>query len=108
MPAHATYDSLLEAIRRYFDLMFTSDTSYFDHLFAPSAQLHGLQDGALRFYSAQEYKTALRSRPSPQSKNAQRMEEILLVDLASLPRRWLKFASGSIPSSISTTSPTIS
>jgi hypothetical protein len=90
MPTHTTYHSLLEAVRRYFDLMFTSDTSCFDHVFAPSAQLHGLQDGVLRFYSAQEYKTALDSRPSPQSKNAPRVEEILLVDLASTSQALVK------------------
>jgi hypothetical protein len=74
---------LLAAVDRYFDLMFDNDISRFDDVFASSAQLHGLQDGNLRLLPAQDYKKALASRPSPQSKNAPRLQEVLLVDFAS-------------------------
>ena len=83
MPDRTTYDSLLDAIERYFDLMFDSEVSRFDQVFASSAQLHGLRDGNLRLLPAQEYKNALASGPSPKSKNAPRQQEILLVDFAS-------------------------
>ena len=83
MPDRSTYYALLEAVERYFDLMFDSDVSRFDQVFAASAQLHGLQDGNLRLLPAQEYKTALASGPSPKSKNAPRQQEVLLVDFAS-------------------------
>ncbi len=83
MPDHATCRSLLDAVERYFDLMFDSDVSRFDQVFASSAQLHGLRDGNLRPLSAQDYKNALASGPSPKSKNAPRQQEILLVDFAS-------------------------
>src|ERR1700686_4180929 len=63
--------------------MFDSDVSRFDQVFAPSAQLHRLRDGNLRLLSAQGYKNALASGPSPKSKNAPRQQEILLVDFAS-------------------------
>ena len=71
MPDRTSYHSLLDAVERYFDLMFDSEVSRFDHVFASSAQLHGLRDGNLRVLSAQEYR------------NAPRQQEILLVDFAS-------------------------
>ena len=83
MPDRAACDSLLHAVERYFDLMFDSDLSRFDHVFASSAQLHGLRDGNLRLLPAQDYKNALASGPSPKSKGAPRQQEILLMDLAS-------------------------
>ena len=83
MPDRATYHSLLDAVARYFDLMFDSDVSRFDDVFASTAQLHGLRDGNLRLLPAQDYKNALACGPSPKSKNAPRQQEILLVDFAS-------------------------
>jgi hypothetical protein len=74
---------LLDAVERYFDLMFDSEVSRFDQVFASSAQLHGLRDQNLRVLSAQDYKNALASGPSPKSRNAPRQQEILLVDFAS-------------------------
>jgi len=47
MPSPSTFHSLLDAVDRYFDLMFDSDASRFDQVFAQSAQLHGLRDGNL-------------------------------------------------------------
>lgn len=83
MPDRTTCHSLLEAVERYFDLMFDSEVSRFDRVFASSAQLHGLRDQNLRVLSAQEYKNALASGPSPTSRNAPRQQEILFVDFAS-------------------------
>jgi hypothetical protein len=83
MTDRSPYDFLLDAVDGYFDLIFDCDVSHFDRVFAPSAQLHGLRDGALRLLPAQDYKNALASEPSPKSKNAPRQQEILLVDFAS-------------------------
>ena len=83
MPDRASHHSLLDAVERYFDLMFDSDVSRFDRVFASSAQLHGLRDGNLRLLPAQDYRNALASGPSPKSKGAPRQQEILLVDFAS-------------------------
>ena len=83
MRDHAPHDSLLDAVERYFDLMFDGDVSRFDEVFAPSAQLHGLRDGGLRRLSAQEFKNALAAGPSPKSKAAPRLQQLLLVDFAS-------------------------
>jgi putative lumazine-binding protein len=90
MPDRTTYHSLLDAVERYFDLMFDSEVSRFDQIFASSAQLHGLRDGNLRLLPAQEYKNALASGPSPKSRNAPRQQEILLVDFASPTQAMVK------------------
>ena len=83
MPDRTSYHSLLDAVERYFDLMFDNEVSRFDRVFASSAQLHGLRDQNLRVLSAQDYKNVLASGPSPKSRNAPRQQEILLVDFAS-------------------------
>jgi len=90
MPGHSSLHSLLDAVERYFDLMFDSDVSRFDQVFAQSAQLHGLRDGNLRLLPAQDYKSALASGPSPRSKNAPRQQEVLLVDFASTTQAVVK------------------
>jgi hypothetical protein len=90
MPDPSTFHSLLGAVERYFDLMFDSDVSRFDQVFAPSAQLHGLRDGNLRLLPAQDYKNALASGPSPKSKNAPRQQEVLFIDLASTTQAVVK------------------
>jgi hypothetical protein len=89
MPDQPT-QSLLEAVERYFDLMFDGDVSRFSDVFAPSAQLHGLRDGSLRRLTAPEFKNALATGPSPKSKNAPRLQEVLLVDFASSTRAMVK------------------
>ena len=83
MPDHANCQPLLDAVGRYFDLMFDGDVSRFDEVFAPSAQLHGLRDGSLRRLPAQEFRNALATGPSPKSKEAPRLQQLLLVDFAS-------------------------
>jgi hypothetical protein len=83
MPDHAACQSLLDAVERYLELMFDGDVSRFDAVFAPTAQLHGLRDGNLRRLSAEEFKNLLATGPSAKSKNAPRLQELLLVDFAS-------------------------
>jgi Putative lumazine-binding len=83
MSNRSTIHALLEAIDRYFDLMFDNDVSRFERVFTPTAQLHGLRDGTLRLLPSGEYRSALASRESPQSKGAPRQQEILSLDFAS-------------------------
>src|SRR5258708_22011826 len=90
MPNPSAFHSLLGAVERYFDLMFDSDVSRFDQVFAQSAQLHGLRDGNLRLLPAQDYKRALASGPSPKLKDAPRQQEVLLVDFASTTQALVK------------------
>ena len=90
MTDHATCVSLLDAVGRYFELMFDSDVLRFEQVFASSAQLHGLRDGDLCLLTAQDYRTALEAAPSPKAKNAPRQQEILLVDFASPSQAMVK------------------
>ena len=64
--------SLLEAVESYFELMYDYDDVRFGEVFADSAQLHGWYDGTLKRMSANEFKSALASNPSPRSKGAPR------------------------------------
>jgi hypothetical protein len=89
MPDQVT-QSLLDAVERYFDLMFNGDVSRFSEVFEPSAQLHGLRDGNLRLLTAQEFRNALVTGPSPKSKNAPRLQQVLLVDFASSTQALVK------------------
>lgn len=75
--------ALLDAVERYFTLMYEADVSRFFEVFAASAQLHGFRDGALRILSAQDYRNMIASSASPRSRNAPRLEQVLLVDFAS-------------------------
>jgi hypothetical protein len=74
---------LLEAVQRYFDLMYDCDVSRFDRVFRSTAQLHGFREGQMTMWAAQAYKDILASRQSPKALGAPRQEQILLVDLAS-------------------------
>jgi hypothetical protein len=82
MTDRATYTSLIAAVEQYFELMFDFDIGRFDHVFAPSAYLTGVNDGNLRILSAAEYRSLLASSASPKSKNAPRQQEVLLIDFA--------------------------
>ena len=83
MPDPSAAHTLHQAIQRYLDLMYDSDTSRFDQVFRPTAQLHGIRDGALTMWPAQTFREVLEARQSPQQQGAPREEEILLVDFAS-------------------------
>lgn len=80
---NSSIHSLTEAVQRYFDLMYDADTSRWDRVFRPTAQLHGLREGKMAMFTSQGYKELTASRPSPKSVNAPREEEILLIDFAS-------------------------
>ena len=82
-PDHTGVDALRKAVKRYFDLMYDSDVSRFDHVFRSTAQLHGIRHGEMRLLTARAYRDALARTPSPRSQDAPRHEEILLMDVAS-------------------------
>src|SRR3712207_6723244 len=90
MTEHAATDSLLEAVQRYFDLMYDCDLSSFDRVFRSSAQLHGFRDGQMTVWPAETYKEILSKRQSPKSQNAPREEQILLIDFASATQALVK------------------
>ncbi|MDX2202008.1 MAG: nuclear transport factor 2 family protein [Hyphomicrobiaceae bacterium] len=90
MTDSATHAALLSAAEAYFELMFTWDLEQFDRVFAPSAHLHGLRDGALRILPAAAYRELLAAGPSPRSTGAPRQQEILLVDFAAPTQAMVK------------------
>jgi hypothetical protein len=90
MTESPTAAPLLEAVERYFTLMYDNDVSQFDRVFAPSAQLHGFRDSELRILPVRDYKTMLASTPSPKSRHAPRLQEVLLIDLASVVQALVK------------------
>src|SRR5262245_66040149 len=75
--------ALFAAVDAYFETMFDADLERFDRLFAPTAMLHGLCDGALRVFTTADYRSLVALNPSPKCKNEPRLEEILVWDLAS-------------------------
>jgi hypothetical protein len=87
---HTDVQGLHQAVQRYFDLMYDSDTSRFDRVFRSTAQLHGLRGGEMSMLSAQVYKDAIASRPSLKSRNIPREEQILMVDFASATQALVK------------------
>src|SRR5262245_52767502 len=86
----ANHHALLDAVDSYFETMFDCDLARFDQVFAPTAQLHGLRDGQIRILPIAEYRRLLASTPSPESKDAPRQQEILLVDFASPDQAMVK------------------
>jgi hypothetical protein len=74
---------LMEAVQKYFDLMYDCDTSRFDNVFRSTAHLHGFRDGQWLAWSALTYREILDKRQSPKSLGAKRADEILLIDFAS-------------------------
>jgi hypothetical protein len=76
-------DDLIDAIRKYFDLMYDCDIANFADVFSPAAQLHGYRDGTMVCWPAAEYKAILKARQSPLSLGSPRQDSILLTDIAS-------------------------
>jgi len=97
MPDTMTTRSLLDAVERYFDLMFDGDVERFDQVFAGSAQLHGLRDGNLLLRSAKDYKTALASDPSPKAKSHPGVRRYCCSISLRPPKRSSKSVFASIP-----------
>jgi hypothetical protein len=83
MTQQSDIQPLMQAVQRYFDLMYTSDVLHFDRVFRPTAQLHGLRDGKMRVLAAQAYREILAGTPSPLSQGAAREEEVLMLDFTS-------------------------
>ena len=87
---HSGIKELTAAVQRYFDLCYDSDTSRFDQIFRPTAQLHGIRNGELQMLSAQAFKDAVANQPSLKSRNLPRLEEVLLMDVTSPTQAFVK------------------
>lgn len=87
---YACTASLIDALQKYFDLMYDCDTSRFDQVFRSTVQLHGYRDGQMVAWPAREYRDILDKRQSPKSLNAARADEILMIDFASTTQAFTK------------------
>lgn len=83
MPEASRTDQLKHAIQRYLDLMYDGDVSRYEQVFRSTAQLHGLRDGKMAVLSSAAFKDLIAGRQSPKALGAPRLEEILLIDVAS-------------------------
>jgi hypothetical protein len=90
MPDISAHTGLLAAVDAYFETMFDADLDRFDRLFAPTANLHGLRDGALRVLPAAEYRKVLAAKPSPKARGAPRQQELLMLDFAATDQALVK------------------
>lgn len=81
---------LLDAVQKYFDLMYDCDTSRFNQVFAPTVQLHGFREGKMVAWPAPVYRDILDKRQSPKSANSPRTDEILLIDFSSQTQAFTK------------------
>jgi len=76
-------DELIDAIQKYFNLMYDGDIADFADVFGPTAQLHGYRDGKMVCWPAAEYKEVLKARQSPLSQGSPRQDSVLLIDIGS-------------------------
>src|SRR5438270_13910803 len=74
---------LIDAVQKYFDLMYDCDVSRFEEVFRSTAQLHGFRNGQLVMWPAEQYKDIMANRQSPKSQGALRVDEVRLIDFAS-------------------------
>ena len=81
--SQARQAELNAALQKYLDLMYDCDTSRFDQVFRPTAQLHGFRDREMQVWPMDVYRDMLDRRQSPKSQNAPREDQILFVDFAS-------------------------
>ncbi len=81
---------LVEAMQKYFDLMYDCDTSRLGEVFRSTAQLHGVRDGQMVTWPIPIYKDVLDKRQSPKSLGAPRQDEILLMDFVSADMAFVK------------------
>jgi hypothetical protein len=83
-------NELVEALQKYFALMYDCNVAHFDEVFAATAQLHGYRDGKMLCWTASEYKEVLKGRQSPLSLGSPRQDRILLIDIASESQAFAK------------------
>jgi hypothetical protein len=76
-------NDILGLAQRYFDLLYTCDVTTFDDIFHPDAQLQTVGKDGYAMLTSARYKDVLRDRRSPASQQAERNDEVLMVDRSS-------------------------
>ena len=75
-----TFASVEPTVQRYFDRMYDCNIDRFDEGSHPTARLRGVMGGALIVWPAATHRGILAQRRSPKASQADRQEEILLLD----------------------------
>lgn len=69
------------ATRTYLDGMYEGNADKLASVFHPTSALAHVSDGELKIMPRADWLTAVRGRQSPQSRNLERKDEILSIDL---------------------------
>jgi hypothetical protein len=68
------------AVNAYLELMYTADDGEFPEVFHDVCVIHGMRDGKLVAWSADEFRDVMRGRPSPASTGAPRQQETIRLE----------------------------
>jgi hypothetical protein len=71
-----------KAVQTYLDGLYEGDTEKLASVFHPTSALTGDIDGKLTIVPRDQWLEAVRNRPSPQSRNLSRHDEIVQIDVA--------------------------
>lgn len=75
--------NVTQVITTYFDAIYHGDTDAFEQIMHPAVQLYCATDGELVNMDLPAYLKLVRERPSPATRQDQRFDRILAIDLAS-------------------------
>ncbi|MBL1079551.1 nuclear transport factor 2 family protein [Nocardia sp. 2] len=81
-PVTAARDQVADALHRYFDGLYHSDTTLLSEVFHPKAIYATATDGTLTHLTMAEYFPIVAARPAPAARNAPRRDRILSIDFA--------------------------
>lgn len=74
---------ITKVITQYFDALYFGDPNAFEQIMHPTIRLYCATDGELVCMDLQEYLQIVRERPSPASRQDQRYDQILSIEVAS-------------------------
>ncbi len=72
--------TITQAIQLYFDGLYEGDTAKLARAFHPTAQLYGVDDGAVKCIPRDAWLSIVENRPAPRASGALRTDEILSID----------------------------
>ena len=76
------YQAIIEAMTLYFDGLYHSDTVRLGKVFHPDAQYVCATEGTLTHLAMDAYFPVVDKRPSPASRNEQRLDRIVSIEFA--------------------------
>lgn len=77
MPSH---QSLVDAVQTYFDALYECNTDKLNSVFHETSSLFDVDNGKVFVEPIESFSNDVATRTSPQSKNQEREDEILMID----------------------------